>query len=435
MRTRAITSSLTRAAASTLTRRRAGGFSPAALLAGSTAFAWYDPSDLTTMFQDSAGTTPVTAPAQTVARINDKSGNGFHAVQSGVSTLRPTYGVVPATGRVNLLTYSEEFNNAAWVKFGTVSVTANSVTAPDGTQTADTVAISAASGVYQTVSAVPLTTYTASIWVRADSSVTGRLVVNTNLGDPVFQTINATTQWQRVSLSKATQAGTTSVSVQLDAGNGANTIYVWGAQLETGSTATAYQKVVSQFEVTEAGVPSLSHLSFDGVDDFLVTSTITPSANKMQVFAGLRKLSDAASFPVLAELSVASGSNSGVFLLSGRSAGAAGMLFQSKGTVVASSQSTTSAAPFTQVVTGLGDISAPSSQIRTNQVAVSPTTTSQGTGNYLAYAMYLGRRGGASNALNMQLYGLIVRFSTANLDSSLINQTERWMASKTGVVL
>ena len=54
--------------------------------------AWYDPSDLTTMFQDAAGTTPVTAAGQPVGLILDKSGNGYHASQS-TSTSRPLFQV------------------------------------------------------------------------------------------------------------------------------------------------------------------------------------------------------------------------------------------------------------------------------------------------------------------------------------------------------
>jgi len=41
---------------------------------------WYDPSDLSSMWQDSAGTVAA-AVDQPVGRINDKSGNGFHATQ------------------------------------------------------------------------------------------------------------------------------------------------------------------------------------------------------------------------------------------------------------------------------------------------------------------------------------------------------------------
>lgn len=54
-------------------------FTPAALFATGVNGAWYDPSDLSTMFQDAAGTTPVTAVGQPVGRILDKSGRGNHA--------------------------------------------------------------------------------------------------------------------------------------------------------------------------------------------------------------------------------------------------------------------------------------------------------------------------------------------------------------------
>ena len=48
-------------------------FSPATLFTLSEPGVWYDPSDLTTLFQDTAGTTPVTTPGQTVALALDKS--------------------------------------------------------------------------------------------------------------------------------------------------------------------------------------------------------------------------------------------------------------------------------------------------------------------------------------------------------------------------
>jgi hypothetical protein len=48
-------------------------FNPADLFFYGEEGAWYDPSDLTTMFQDRAGTTPVTADGQTVGLILDKS--------------------------------------------------------------------------------------------------------------------------------------------------------------------------------------------------------------------------------------------------------------------------------------------------------------------------------------------------------------------------
>lgn len=50
---------------------------------------WLDPSDLSTMWQDSARTTPVTAPGQPVGAINDKSGRALHFTQATAAS-RPT---------------------------------------------------------------------------------------------------------------------------------------------------------------------------------------------------------------------------------------------------------------------------------------------------------------------------------------------------------
>ena len=51
---------------------------------------WFDPSDLSTLFQDAAGTIPVTADGDPVGLMLDKSGNGYHASQTG-SGARPVY--------------------------------------------------------------------------------------------------------------------------------------------------------------------------------------------------------------------------------------------------------------------------------------------------------------------------------------------------------
>lgn len=69
--------------------RRRGGGAPAYPLSLSP-FIWFDPSDMSTLFQDTGGTTAVTADGQSVARINDKSGNARHATQA-TSTKRPVF--------------------------------------------------------------------------------------------------------------------------------------------------------------------------------------------------------------------------------------------------------------------------------------------------------------------------------------------------------
>ena len=65
----------------------APAFDPATLFASGEDGFWYDPSDLTTMWTDTAGTIQA-AVGDPVARIDDKSGNGLHATQA-TATDRP----------------------------------------------------------------------------------------------------------------------------------------------------------------------------------------------------------------------------------------------------------------------------------------------------------------------------------------------------------
>ena len=65
-------------------------FTPLELFSGGEQGAWYDPSDLATLYQDSAGTTPVATDGDPVGLMLDKSGNGNHATQSS-SDLKPIY--------------------------------------------------------------------------------------------------------------------------------------------------------------------------------------------------------------------------------------------------------------------------------------------------------------------------------------------------------
>lgn len=70
--------------------KNALAFNPLSLFSGGKQGVWYDPSDLSTMFQDAAGTQPVTADGDPVGLILDKSGNNNHATQT-VSASRPAY--------------------------------------------------------------------------------------------------------------------------------------------------------------------------------------------------------------------------------------------------------------------------------------------------------------------------------------------------------
>lgn len=77
-------------------------FNPSAsLFAGGTQGAWFDATDLSTMFQDVAGTIPVTTVGQFVGKWLDKSGNGNHAVAAADNNTRPTY-QIDAEGNPNV---------------------------------------------------------------------------------------------------------------------------------------------------------------------------------------------------------------------------------------------------------------------------------------------------------------------------------------------
>jgi hypothetical protein len=185
-------------------------------------------------------------------------------------------------------------------------------------------------------------------------------------------------------------------------GDGTSGILVWGAQLETGTTASAFQNI--------------------GTD-------------KMTVFAGVRKLSDAA-LGIVVETSTTPG-NGSISLIAPRNNGAATYGFVSRGTTEASANTTgVFAAPITNVLTGLGDIAGDLSTLRVNGTQVAQSTADQGTGTYLAYPLYIGHRFNnppttpSSLFFSGHLYSLIVRGAQSTADQ--ISYTEAWVARETG---
>ena len=241
--------------------------------------------------------------------------------------------------------------------------------------------------------------------------------------------------WYRVSATFTTGATVTtpsnpSVLFRITGASGVS-VLMTDAQLELGSTATNYQNVVSLYDITEAGVQTAYGLYYDGVDDFLVTPTITPGTDKVQVFAGVRKLSDA-NPAMIVEHSAALTANNGSFYLVGPSSGGfANYSFGSKGTLTAGPVASGFAAPISNVVTGLGDISGDRVTIRVNGTQAIQSTADQGTGNYGAYPTYFGRRGGTTLPFNGYTFREIGRFGP-NLDTATIANVENWINQNTG---
>jgi len=172
-------------------------------------------------------------------------------------------------------------------------------------------------------------------------------------------------------------------------------------------------------------------LLFDGSDDWLQSAaTINPgSVDKVQVFAGLRKLSDGGS-GAFVEVSANFSANNGSFALFAPQTAAPNYFFNSNGTTQRNAAAP-AASPVTSVVTGLADISAPNVIIRLDGAQAASNTATQGTGNYLTYTHFIGRRGGTTLPFNGRLYQLITRYG-ANLTADQIAATETFVNQRTG---
>lgn len=99
-------------------------WSPANLFLSAEQGWWLDSSDRATMYQDTAGTTPVTALEQFVGKWLDKSGrtNHFTATSNGA---RPTY-----SARYNEWTATRDLTNGVWTKTGSNCTLAVGITPP-----------------------------------------------------------------------------------------------------------------------------------------------------------------------------------------------------------------------------------------------------------------------------------------------------------------
>jgi hypothetical protein len=193
-----------------------------------------------------------------------------------------------------------------------------------------------------------------------------------------------------------------------------------------------YQRVNTATDYDTAGFPH--YLRFDGVDDFLQTNAINfTSTDKMTVFAGVRKLSDAVP-GMLVELSTNINVAPGAFYVTAPElTGANGdYRFRSRGELSANTAPSTgsASAPTTDVVVGIGDISGDYKAIRRNGVLGGSSPEDQGSGNFGNYPLFIGRRGGTSLPFNGHLYQLVIR--GAQSTPSQIQAGERWTNNRTG---
>jgi hypothetical protein len=509
---------------------------PSSLFKSGEPGAWYDPSDLTALFQDSAGTTPVTAVEQPVGLMLDKSkglvlgpelvytsnisglpaggGTQFYPVNmislSAGKAYRITFtvsgyagtgnvglaGAAPAgvvqinctgngtyscvqfptasggvifftsntntanfdnisvrelpgnhafqstwanrpvlSARVNLLTKTEDFSDAAWSKTAGATVITNTTIAPDGTLTADTISFSTGSDyLYQSIANYPAVTGQ-GLTLTYHSKITSRLVIfggATPSGTDVHSYVDIGNGWYRHTTTRTFTTTTTALTAQvLPSPNivGIGAYALWGLDLRptnTGVNLPAYQRVNTSTDYDTTGFPL--YLKCNGTNTSMQTNSIDfSSTDKMTVVTGVRKLSDAAR-GMLMELSNSGSTN--LFNIEAPDANAAiTYKLRSSGSTIRDLIASGYAAPITNVLTGISNISAPEATLRVNGSQVATTNQSQGTGTYGNYPLYLFARAGTSLFFNGNFYGAIIR--GAQSSAQQIADAEKWMNKKT----
>lgn len=210
-------------------------------------------------------------------------------------------------GGVNLLTYSEQFDNAAWSKTR-ATVTANALAAPDGALTADKLVEDATASnthyVGQSFSFISGTTYTASFYAKQAERVHVQPVfLSTSFGATTGPVISLSTGertsgsgsytytsqpigngWYRITVT-ATATATASSEFQVRTvangvtsvytGDGTSGVYIWGAQLVPGTSPGPYTKTVATAITTAA--PALIDAPNGKVE--ALAASITPPRN------------------------------------------------------------------------------------------------------------------------------------------------------------
>jgi len=162
--------------------------------------------------------------------------------------------------RSNLITYSEDFSNASWLKAAS-TITSNIITSPDGTLNASLFQSNVTDGYMYPPSSILSSaangTFTYSIYAKEGNTssftilMTGgaNYVGNFNLTTVVATTSSANTTvdisnvgngWYRCSLIASLVPSSAYSELQIGRISSGSNLYLFGAQLEQGSYATSY---------------------------------------------------------------------------------------------------------------------------------------------------------------------------------------------------
>jgi hypothetical protein len=385
----------------------APAFDPTTLFTGTDTGWVYDLSDMSTLFQDAAGTTPVTAVGQPVGLVLDKS--------KGL-VLGPE------------LVTNGDFSNGAtgWTATNSGAMTA------DGGGYRITNIVAGASAMSQSFTTVVGRGYFVTLDVLGFGGGASSGQVRAGTTAAAFNNGFAALPTGSATFYFVASATTTFISVVANSG----TVGAYGAYDNISvkelpgnhrTQSTALNRPT--YQVDDNGN---YYLSYDGINDSLATASFAWGTDKATVVAGVRKLSDAARGAVV-EHTASIDANNGGFHLTAPNAASATFAFESKGTTLTDAVASSVAAPTTRVLTGIGDIAGDSAIIRLDGSVIDTDTGDQGSGNYASAVNYFGARAGTSLFFNGREYsnvGINRLLTTQELDD-----LEAWTAGRTGITL
>lgn len=405
------------------------------------------PADLPSLAQDSAGTTPVTAPGQPVGLLRDLSGNGLHAVQA-VSAARPLLGWHPVARGANLVAAplttwalgggATRAEDAALGGYPSVLITDASATGYSNIYGA--VGVGAANG----------GAYVISLRVKKQAGAANNpaMRVGYNPGDGwrnVGVIINAETgaiinptYWADGLISRGVRdCGDHWHAWAIfapPAGATFGTAEVFPAHFSGGAGSASAQGSATIADVwMRAGRHGAWYLKFDDIDDFLATPPVPFGSSGRTIVAAFRKRADD-TLGVIAESGAIWNASPGGFAIFAPSFVTAGGNIGSRA-MPNTEQSILHSpanypAPYAAVVTAT--IAAGSHALRINGQVVG-TAAPAGPMSALTAPLYIGARNGNQIFAAMDLYALLVIDRV--LSAGELALAEAWAADRSGVVL